>query len=225
MNGKQAAGYLAADWVKDGMTVGLGTGSTAYWAIERLGQRVAEGLLIQAIATSSASEELARKYHIPMIEAAQVDRLDLAIDGADEVDHELQLIKGGGGALLREKLVALQADHFIVVADDSKKVDQLGVFKLPIEIVPFSYEWTLRKLRSLYPADFQLRQQDTNQLYVTDNGNYIVDAAFGRIEDAALLAQELDHVTGVVEHGLFIDITQTLVLGFADGHTEVIEKK
>lgn len=224
MNGKQAAGYLAAEWVKDGMTVGLGTGSTAYYTIEKLGQRVAEGLKITAIATSKASEELAQKYNIPLLKASEVDKLDIAIDGADELDSQLNLIKGGGAALLREKLVALHSDQFIVVADGSKVVDQLGAFKLPIEVVPFCYEWTLHTLRESYPVPFELRMKDQD-IVVTDNGNYIIDASFGRIESPQQLAEELKRITGVVDHGLFIGIAAKAVVGYEDGHTEIIEVK
>ncbi|USB32161.1 ribose-5-phosphate isomerase RpiA [Paenibacillus sp. YPG26] len=222
MNGKQAAGYLAAEWVKDGMTVGLGTGSTAYFTIEKLGERVAEGLRITAIATSKASEELALKYNIPLLNPSEVDKLDIAIDGADELDPELNLIKGGGAALLREKLVALHSDQFIVVADGSKAVDKLGAFKLPIEVVPFCYEWTLQTLRESYPVPFEIRMKGED-IVVTDNGNYIIDASFGRIESPQQLAEELKRITGIVDHGLFIGIATRAVIGYEDGRTEVIQ--
>lgn len=224
MNAKQAAGYLAAEYVKDGMIVGLGTGSTAYYAIEKIGERVAQGLKIQAIATSNASEELAVKYQIPLIRASEVERLDLAIDGADEVDPDMALIKGGGGALLREKLVAINSDRFIVIADSGKLVPHLGQFKLPIEIVPFCYEWTLSQLKNRYDVAFEMRTRD-GQLYVTDNGNYIADASFGKIESPEQLSHELKMLTGVVDHGLFVNIADTVVIGYDDGRTEVIEKK
>ncbi|RCX21385.1 ribose-5-phosphate isomerase [Fontibacillus phaseoli] len=224
MNAKQAAGYRAAELVRDGMIVGLGTGSTAYYAIEKIGQRVAEGLQIRAIATSNASEELAESYGIPLVPASEIHRLDLAIDGADEVDPGMALIKGGGGALLREKLVAMHSDRFIVIADSGKMVSQLGQFKLPIEVVPFSYEWTLGQLQRRYDVDFEMRTRD-GELYVTDNGNYIVDAAFGKIESPAQLSHELKMITGVVDHGLFVDIADMVIVGYDDGATEVIEKK
>lgn len=224
MNAKQAAGYRAAEWVKDGMIVGLGTGSTAFYAIEKIGERVAQGLNIRAIATSNASEELAVKYNIPLIKAADVNRLDIAIDGADEVDPSMALIKGGGGALLREKLVAINSDHFIVIADSGKMVSHLGKFKLPIELVPFCYEWTLGQLKNRYNVAFDMRTRD-GELYVTDNGNYIVDAAFDQIVDPEQLSEELKATTGVVEHGLFVNIAQTVVVGYDDGRTEIIEKK
>lgn len=223
MNAKQAAGYRAAEWVKDGMTIGLGTGSTAYYAIEKIGEMVSQGLRIRAIATSNASEDLARKYNIPLISAAEVDHLDLAIDGADEVNPGMALIKGGGGALLREKLVAIHSDKFIVIADNGKMVSSLGQFKLPIEIIPFTYEWTLKLLESKYDVPFELRRNG-DELYVTDNGNFIVDAAFGVIGSPATLAEELKEITGVVEHGLFVGIADTVIIGYEDGRTEVIEK-
>lgn len=224
MNAKQAAGYRAAEWVKDGMIVGLGTGSTAFYAIEKIGERVAQGLKIRAIATSNASEELAVKYNIPLIKAADVHRLDVAIDGADEVDPNMALIKGGGGALLREKLVAINSDHFIVIADSGKMVPHLGKFKLPIELIPFCYEWTLGQLKNRYNVAFEMRMRD-GELYVTDNGNYIVDAAFEQIMEPGQLSDELKATTGVVEHGLFVNIAQTIVVGYDDGRTEIIEKK
>ncbi|MEK4510239.1 ribose-5-phosphate isomerase RpiA [Paenibacillus sp. FSL K6-2524] len=223
MNAKQVAGYRAAEFVKDGMTIGLGTGSTAYYAIEKIGEMVNGGLQVRAIATSNASEELAKKYNIPLISASEVDHLDLAIDGADEVNPQMELIKGGGGALLREKLVAMHSDKFIVIADSSKVVASLGQFKLPIEIVPFTYEWTLKLLRNRYDVPFEMRKNG-DDLYVTDNGNYIVDAAFGVIESPATLAEELKAITGVVEHGLFVGITDTVIIGFEDGRTEINEK-
>lgn len=223
MNAKQAAGYRAAELVEDGMIIGLGTGSTAYYVIEKIGMRVAEeGLKVSAIATSKASEELARKYNIPMIAASDVDSLHLAIDGADEFDPNLALIKGGGGALLREKLVAINSERFIVIAGDDKRVEHLGQFKLPIEIVPFTYEWTLSQLRKRYDVSFEMRMEN-NELYVTDNGNYIVDAAFGKIENPAVLSEELKSMIGVVEHGLFVGIADMVIVGHEDGSTEIIE--
>jgi ribose 5-phosphate isomerase A len=223
MNGKQAAGYRAVEWVEPGMTVGLGTGSTAYWAIQRLGERVKEGLEIRAIATSKASEELARERNIPLFEAADIPHIDLTIDGADEVNPSMALIKGGGGALLREKMVALKSSKLIVVADESKDVPVLGKFKLPIEVVPFASEWTLELLRKRYEVPMEFRLKD-GSMYITDNGNYIIDAAFGTIHDPKPLAAELKATTGVVEHGLFVGIAHTVVLGHEDGQITVRHK-
>ncbi|MGG0822213.1 ribose-5-phosphate isomerase RpiA [Paenibacillus turicensis] len=224
MNAKQAAGYRAAEFVEDGMVIGLGTGSTAFYVIEKIGQRVAEGLKVSAIATSKASEELARKNNIPMIEAADVTELDLAIDGADEFDPSLALIKGGGGALLREKLVAINSKRFIVIAGEDKRVEHLGKFKLPIEIIPFTYEWTLNQLRKKYDIPFEMRMNN-DELYVTDNGNYIVDASFEKIESPSALSEELKAMVGVVDHGLFVDIAELVIVGYDDGTTEIVYKK
>lgn len=224
MNAKQAAGYRAAEFVEDGMVIGLGTGSTAFYVIEKIGQRVAEGLKVSAIATSKASEELARKNNIPLIEAADVTELDLAIDGADEFDPSLALIKGGGGALLREKLVAINSKRFIVIAGADKRVAHLGKFKLPIEIIPFTYEWTLNQLRKKYDVPFEMRMNN-DELYVTDNGNYIVDASFEKIESPSTLSEELKAMVGVVDHGLFVDIAELVIVGYDDGSTEIVNKK
>lgn len=224
MNAKQAAGYRAAEFVEDGMVIGLGTGSTAFYVIEKIGQRVAEGLKVSAIATSKASEELARKNNIPLIEAADVTELDLAIDGADEFDPSLALIKGGGGALLREKLVAINSKRFIVIAGADKWVEHLGKFKLPIEIIPFTYEWTLNQLRKKYDVPFEMRMNN-DELYVTDNGNYIVDASFEKIESPSTLSEELKDMVGVVDHGLFVDIAELVIVGYDDGSTEIVNKK
>jgi ribose 5-phosphate isomerase A len=224
MNAKQAAGYRAAEFVEDGMVIGLGTGSTAFYVIEKIGQRVAEGLKVSAIATSKASEELARKNNIPLIEAADVTELDLAIDGADEFDPSLALIKGGGGALLREKLVAINSKRFIVIAGEDKRVEHLGKFKLPIEIIPFTYEWTLNQLRKKYDVPFEMRMNN-DELYVTDNGNYIVDASFEKIDSPSALSEELKAMVGVVDHGLFVDIAELVIVGYDDGSTEIVNKK
>ena len=224
MNAKQAAGYRAAEFVEDGMVIGLGTGSTAFYVIEKIGQRVAEGLKVSAIATSKASEELARKNNIPLIEAADVTELDLAIDGADEFDPSLALIKGGGGALLREKLVAINSKRFIVIAGADKRVEHLGKFKLPIEIIPFTYEWTLNQLRKKYDVPFEMRMNN-DELYVTDNGNYIVDASFEKIDSPGALSEELKAMVGVVDHGLFVDIAELVIVGYDDGSTEIVNKK
>ncbi|WP_223066719.1 ribose-5-phosphate isomerase RpiA [Paenibacillus caui] len=223
MKGKQAAGYRAVDWVEDGMTIGLGTGSTAYWAIQRIGERVKEGLKIRTVATSKASEKLARELNIPLFSAADIPWIDLTIDGADEVDPQMNLIKGGGGALFREKMVALQSDRLIVVADDAKEISVLGTFKLPIEVVPFASEWTFRNLQKRYDVPLEFRRQEEG-IYITDNGNYIIDAAFGRIDDPKKLAAELKSITGVVDHGLFVEMAETTVIGHEDGTVSIRHK-
>jgi ribose 5-phosphate isomerase A len=147
MNPKQLAGEKAVEYVKDGMAVGLGTGSTAYWAIRALGEKVKQGLNIKAIATSRESEQLARELNIPIVSFAKVSRLDITIDGADEVDKNFNLIKGGGGALLREKIVASGTNHYIIIVDENKCVNTLGKFPLPVEIVQYGWEWTFSALK------------------------------------------------------------------------------
>ncbi|MBY9082242.1 ribose-5-phosphate isomerase RpiA [Paenibacillus sp. HN-1] len=223
MNMKRLAAEAAVEYVKDGMKVGLGTGSTAYWAINKLGERVKEGLKITAVATSVASEEQARELGIPLVPFAEVDHLDLTIDGADELDGNLRLIKGGGGALLREKIVAMGSDRMIVVADESKAVRTLGKFPLPVEIVPFAWEWTLKDILKL-GCEAELRV-DGSELYKTDNGNYIADCRFGSIDDPAAVAAALQNIPGVVEHGLFIGIAGMAIVGKSDGTIDIIEAR
>lgn len=220
INVKQLAAEKAVEYVQDGMKVGLGTGSTAYWAIRKLGERVSGGLKITAVATSQASEDQARELGIPLVAFSEVDHLDLTIDGADELDDALQLIKGGGGALLREKIVAMGSTRMIVVADESKAVNTLGKFPLPVEIVPFAWEWTVADLAKL-GCKPELRHSGDG-LYKTDNGNYIADCRFEAIESAAELALSLQRIPGVVEHGLFIGIADMAVIGRNDGTIEII---
>lgn len=221
INVKQLAAEKAVEYVQDGMKVGLGTGSTAYWAIQKLGERVSGGLQITAVATSQASEDQARELGIPLVSFGEVDRLDLTIDGADELDGELHLIKGGGGALLREKIVATGSDRMIVIADESKAVTTLGKFPLPVEIVPFAWEWTVADLAKL-GCKPELRRSGDG-LYKTDNGNYIADCRFGAIASAPELALSLQRIPGVVEHGLFIGIASMAVIGKSDGTIEIVE--
>ncbi len=223
MNTKQLAAEKAVSFLEDGMTVGLGTGSTAYWAIEKIGEKVnKEKWKIRAIATSLRSEEQARSLGIPIFGFEEIGRIDITIDGADEVDNQLQLIKGGGGALLREKIVATNSKQMIVVADESKKVKMLGKFPLPVEVVLFGWQRTFEKLKSL--GCDPKRRMNLTKPYITDNGNYIVDCAFGPIADPAALHEHINAITGVVDNGLFINIASKLVLGFENGETTVISR-
>lgn len=221
INVKQLAAEKAVEYVEDGMRVGLGTGSTAYWAIRKLGQRVSEGLKITAVATSRASEEQARELGIPLVAFGDINSLDLTIDGADELDSSLQLIKGGGGALLREKIVASNSTRMIVIADEGKVVSTLGKFPLPVEIVPFAWEWTVAELAKL-GCQPELRRSG-EELYKTDNGNYIADCKFEAIEAAPKLALTIQNIPGVVDHGLFIGIAAMAIVGKLDGSIEIIE--
>jgi ribose 5-phosphate isomerase A len=223
MNAKQLAAEKAVSFLENGMTIGLGTGSTAYWAIEKIGEKVkTEGWKIKAIATSVRSEEQARRLGIPILDFSSIKSIDITIDGADEVDEKLQLIKGGGGALLREKIVATNSKQMIVVADESKWVKILGKFPLPVEVIHFGWERTFDKLQ-LLGCEAKRRMNGTEP-YLTDNGNYIVDCAFGEIKDPPALHELVNAITGVVDNGLFIRIASKLVLGFNSGETRVINR-
>ena len=223
MNMKRIAAEHAVQYIKDGMKVGLGTGSTAYWAIQKLGERVKEGLSIQTVATSKASEKLAVELGIPIIPFTKLDGLDVTIDGADEINTDLQLIKGGGGALLREKIVAYHSAKLIIIADESKRVQTLGQFPLPIEVIPFAVDWTLKALEGL-GCRAQLRTDD-EQLFITDNGNYIADCSFGSIAAPLKLHNEILSIPGIVDNGLFIGQADLAIIGHRDGSVEVLERK
>lgn len=222
MNLKQTAGERAAEFVKDGMTVGLGTGSTVYWTIRRLGELVVkEKLKMRAVPTSLQTENLARKCGIPLVTFADVQELDLTIDGADEISPDLDLIKGGGGALLRERLVAA-ASRRLIVADESKLVPALGAFPLPVEVVPFAWETTVHRIENLNlkPA---LRMRE-GKPFISDNGNYILDCASGgKIERPFELHRALKLLPGVIEVGLFVGMANLAVVSGAGG-IEIIER-
>jgi ribose 5-phosphate isomerase A len=223
MNAKQRAGARAVEFIEDGMTVGLGTGSTAYWMVESLGERVRAGLRVRGVPTSRRTEEQARGLGIPLVTFAEVQELDLAIDGADEIGPDLALIKGGGGALLREKLVAAAARRFIVVADAGKKVDALGQFPLPVEVVPFAWQVTARRVAKAVGVEPILRRAESGDTYVTDNGNYILDCRCGEIRDPAALERELKLLVGVVECGLFVRLADAAIVA-SEGDVEIIER-
>ncbi|MFN7002724.1 MAG: ribose-5-phosphate isomerase RpiA [Roseinatronobacter sp.] len=224
---KYASAHCAADFVQDGMRVGLGTGSTAAWLVRRLGARVRqEGLRIIAVPTSSRTAQLAREVGINVVSLDEARWLDLTIDGADEFDAELTLIKGGGGALLQEKIVATASDQMIVITDAAKEVKTLGAFPLPVEVIPFGWPATKALVEEVLASmDVMGRQSSLRmngtQPYVTDEGNYILDLALGRIGNARQLALVLNQVPGVVENGLFVDIADQVVIGHADGTVEL----
>ena len=223
MDAKQRAGARAVEFIEDGMTVGLGTGSTAYWMVERLGERVREGLSVRCVPTSRRTEEQARRLGIPLVTFADVQQLDLAIDGADEIGPDLALIKGGGGALLREKFVAASASRFVVVADASKRVKVLGKFPLPVEVVQFAWEVTARRVAEVTNVEPSLRRDERDAVYVTDNGNYILDCRCGEIRDPARMERELKLLTGVVECGLFVRMADLAVVA-TDDDVQIIER-
>lgn len=207
---KARAAAKAVEEIRNGMLVGLGTGSTAVHVIRELGLRVATGLSVRATATSRATEHLARQARIPLIPFEQLARVDLAIDGADEVDRELRAIKGGGGALLREKVVAAAADRVVIVADSSKLVTHLGRFPLPIEVIPFAAKFVANQL-AIFGVPLALRRSH-NQTFTTDQGNYILDLQLGLMPDPGELAAKLSAIPGVVEHGLFLDQVDSVII-------------
>ncbi|TJY42872.1 ribose-5-phosphate isomerase RpiA [Cohnella pontilimi] len=215
MDKKRIAGEKAAEFVEDGMIVGLGTGSTAYWAVRRIGERVRDGLRVQGVPTSERTRELALELGIPVVSLDDFPQLDLTIDGADEIDDNFHLIKGGGGALFREKVVALASRRLVIVADDGKWVGKLGAFRLPVEVVPFGWRRTVRAVEAT-GCRAELRIEGTNP-YETDNGNWILDCDFGTIADPAGLHHSLKRITGVVETGLFVGMADTVVLGTEAG--------
>ncbi|WOI55658.1 ribose-5-phosphate isomerase RpiA [Palleronia sp. LCG004] len=226
---KRAAARRACDFVEDGMTLGLGTGSTAAWLVRHLGERVAhEGLRIRGVPTSRRTAELAREVGIEIVTLDEVPRLDLTIDGADEFDGALNLIKGGGGALLREKIVASASDRMIVIADASKEVARLGAFPLPVEVVPFGRHSTRRLVEECVsaldlPGDNVTLRMDGDVPFLTDEGNHILDLHLGQIGDPRPLARALGEIAGVVEHGLFLDLCDTVVMGHPDERVELRE--
>ena len=221
MDKKKVAAERAVEFVQSGMVVGLGTGSTAYFAIEVLGNRIKEGLEIVGVATSSSTEQLAKKFGVPLVPLDEVKLIDVTIDGADEVDPNFNLIKGMGGALLREKVVAYASLEEIIIVDDSKLVDVLGVRSpLPIEVAPFGHKLTKDALEGL---GCQARLKGGEKPFRTDNGNLIYECKFERIEDPEFLEVEIHLIPGVVESGLFIDLATKVVIG-QEGGTQVREK-
>ncbi|HYG18103.1 MAG TPA: ribose-5-phosphate isomerase RpiA [Ohtaekwangia sp.] len=221
MNAKQSAAEKAVTFLRDGMTVGLGTGSTANHAITAIANMVKEGLRIKGVATSTATEKLARALNIPLLSIDAAPAIDLAIDGADEVDANNNLIKGGGGALLREKLIAFNSKSFIVIVDASKRVDNLGRFPLPVEMIAFGATYTLAQLQRMGCSPTV--RQSNGKTFVTENGNLIADCRFHEpILNPAALAARLKTIPGIVETGLFPgSMVKLVVVGYDDGHVQL----
>jgi ribose 5-phosphate isomerase A len=223
---KFVAAKRAAEFVESGMRVGLGTGSTAAWLVRCLGEKVREeGLRFRGVPTSTRTADLAREVGIEVISLDEAKWLDLTIDGADEFDSDLSLIKGGGGALLQEKIVATASDQMVVIADAAKEVESLGSFPLPVEVIPFGWQTSQALIEEMLVSMDVMGRKATLRMngerpYVTDEGNHILDLHLGRIGNARQLAMVLNQVPGVVENGLFIDICDRVVIGFGDGRVE-----
>ncbi|KRP24812.1 MAG: ribose 5-phosphate isomerase [Rhodobacter sp. BACL10 MAG-120419-bin15] len=223
---KLAAAKCAVDFVQDGMRLGLGTGSTAAWMVRALADRIAkEGLKVQGVPTSSRTAALAHALNVPIVTLDQAKWLDLTIDGADEFDPQFQLIKGGGAALLQEKIVAQASDQMIVITDPAKDVARLGAFALPVEVIPFGSTTTQRQIEALL-ADLGLSgrtvtlRQCQGAPLMTDENNFILDLHLQSIPDALALAQGLNAIAGVVENGLFIGLCDRVIIGHPDGRAE-----
>ncbi|EAE1292174.1 TPA: ribose-5-phosphate isomerase RpiA [Listeria monocytogenes] len=223
MNQKKIAGEKACEWIEDGMVVGLGTGSTVYYTIEKLGQMVNNGLHITGVATSDETTKQAEKLGIPLKSLNDVTEIDVTIDGADEIDTNFQGIKGGGGALLREKMVASASLKNIWVVGEEKLVRTLGKFPLPLEVIPFGWKQIERTLAK-EQIQTNLRKQSNGEVYVTNNGNYILDIVNQSFTDAEMWQEKLAQIPGVVEHGLFLDYVDVIICGKANGETEIIKK-
>jgi ribose 5-phosphate isomerase A len=217
---KELAGRAAAALVRDGDVVGLGTGSTAYFAVVALGERSKAGLKIIGIPTSVGTGDLARALGIPLTTLDEHPEIDITIDGADEIDPQLRLIKGGGGALTREKVIATASKKMVVVADSSKAVAVLGKFPLPVEVIAFARTVVERKIAALGGSP-KLRTKPDGQPYLTDNGNQILDCHFGSIADPPALALILSAAPGIVEHGLFIGLASIALIGRGDSVEEL----
>ena len=218
---KKAVGRAAAEFIKDGMHVGLGTGSTTFYFIERMIERVREGLKIRAAASSLRSLKQVQEGGIPLLDINEISSLDITVDGADEIDPQKRMIKGGGGALVREKIIASMSKELMIIVDESKLVSKLGKSKLPVEVIPFAIQATLHKMQKLgYQGSFRLNQNKS--LFVTDNGNYIIDIHFRHLcEQPELDHEALIHLPGIVDTGFFFNLAGKVVVGFADGQIAV----
>lgn len=215
MNQKKSAGEKAVEFITDGMTLGLGTGSTVHYTIHKVAELVKNGMKLTCVSTSSSTTKLAESLGINLVSLNDVDKIDLTIDGADEVDNNLNGIKGGGGALLFEKLVAKISDKNIWVVDSTKLVNKLGKFPLPVEVVQFAAKNLLKKFKDLdYNPEFRM---NGNDYYLTDSSNMIIDLHLNKIEEPGALEKSLKGITGVVECGLFIDVADMILIGTEDG--------
>jgi len=224
---KYACALRASALVENGMKVGLGTGSTAYWLVYHLAERVrSEGLEFVGVPTSNKTREQAQAEGLKLISMDDAGRLDITIDGADEFDQSMNLIKGGGGAHLQEKIVAFGSDRMVVIADETKKVNKLGKFPLPVEVLKFGSASSQKQIEELLIAqnynDFTVQMRmEKNKPFITDEGNYIFDLNLGEIQNPRKLCVDLNIIPGVVENGLFIDVCKAVVIGYSDGTAKI----
>jgi len=222
---KKNVGVFAADLVKHGMIIGLGSGSTVYWLIEELGRRVKQGLEITAVPTSLQTAQLAGKAGISVSDLDTIDKIPLTLDGADEIDPGGQLIKGGGGALLQEKIVASASRELIIIADSSKLVPQLGKFPLPVEVIPFGFKLVEQKIIAAgFSTKVSLRKKN-GKVFLTDHRHYILDCECEKIDDALALNTALHLIPGVVETGLFINMAKKAIIGYEGGNIKFLNFK
>ena len=221
-NEKLIAAREAVKFVRENQIIGLGTGSTAKFAVEEIGKLVAEGLQIKCVATSDKTAEQAESLNIKLVPIDEVETIDLTIDGADEFDSDLNLIKGGGGALFREKMVARLSKNVIIIADSTKKVEKLGAFKIPVEVVPIAVNFARKQIEKI--GGKTILRERNNEIFTTDAGNNILDADFGLIENVFEISDKLNAIEGVVCHGLFINLAQTVIMG-KDSDVEIYEEK
>jgi ribose 5-phosphate isomerase A len=213
---KRLAAEKACEYIEDGMILGLGTGSTVDYALKKIGKMIKEGMRIKGVPTSFRTKKIANEENIPLTSLEENPEIDLTIDGADEVDSELRLIKGGGGALTREKMVAYYSNKVIIIIDETKVVKMLGIdFSLPVEVVKFGWTLTQKKLKE-FKCNVELRKIMNNP-YITDNSNYILDCEFDRIKDPEQLELDINNIPGVVENGLFIGLVDEVIVGSKQG--------
>jgi ribose 5-phosphate isomerase A len=216
---KEAAARASLRFVRDGNIVGLGTGSTAAFAVRMVGERIKAGLKIRGIPTSAQTKDLAASVGIPLTTLDEFQQIDVTIDGTDEFDPQLRLIKGGGGALLREKIIASASRQVVIIADSSKQVAVLGKFPLPVEVIPFAQPLVAKRIAAL-GAGVKPRQDAKGNPFVTDEGHHILDCSFGQIPDPPALARKLSDIPGVVEHGLFVDLASVVLMAKGEKITE-----
>jgi ribose 5-phosphate isomerase A len=226
---KQAAAAKAIEkFLKDGMKLGLGSGTTSRWFVRILGERVAAGLRVTGVASSKSTAQLAQEVGVPLADLNEIDELDMTIDGADEIDAKGRMIKGGGASLLWEKIVACASKTMVCIVDESKRVERLGRFPLPVEVIPFAWRSTERQLRKLFAAQglgnptIEIRGGLGKPL-ITDSGHYLLDCQLQAIADPEALGERLNQIPGVVENGLFLRIATDAVVGYADGRTDVLD--